>query len=581
MQAVRRRLAAILAADVVGYSRMMGADEAGTLAALRTRRVDMIEPALAAQGGRIVKLMGDGLLAEFASAVAATECAVAIQAAMAAANEGLPDERRIVLRIGLHVGDVIVEEDDLYGDGVNIAARLEGAAPPGGIVLSEDAWRQVQGKVAAGFAELGALSLKNIERPVRAFRITAEGEAAAPTLAAAAAGEQPSIAVLPFDSMGGDPDQEAFCDGLVEDLITTLSKLAQLRVIARNSTFTYKGRAVDVREVARALGVRYVLEGSVRRGGSRLRITAQLIDARDGTHVWAERFDRTPDDIFAIQDELTLLVATELQVKLTEGEQARLRHTGIDDVAAWTLWAKGLAHYRQAVTRDSMTAARDAWERALRLAPDSAVLHAMLGFIAVLGARFGWWEERPVALARARAHAERALALDPSSPDAHTTQSLVLLAEQRWDEAVAAARRAVALAPGSADAAELASFVLTPAGFAAEAAELSRKAMALSPQYPPAYLGTLGDALRQAGRPDEALAAFTAYHARRPGFGLTDIVLIHAAAGRPEQAAAVARELLQLRPQFTVAGWRRTQLRRDAAAIEADAGLLLAAGLPG
>jgi adenylate cyclase len=269
--------------------------------------------------------------------------------------------------------------------------------------------------------------------------------------------------------MSGDAEQDYFCDGLVEDIITTLSKLAGLRVIARNSSFVYKGRAVDVREAAKQLGVRYVLEGSVRKNANRIRITAQLIDATDGAHLWAERYDRAIDDIFAIQDEITLVLATEMQVKLTEGEQARLRYTTTTNVEAWTYWAQGMSHYRQAVTKEKMGAARLSWEKALALDPASASLNAMLGFMHCLDARFGWWDEREAAIDKARAYADRALEIDPANADAYTKSSLILLMQRRYAEAVADATKAVQLAPGSADAAELASFVLAPSGYPDEA----------------------------------------------------------------------------------------------------------------
>lgn len=580
-QRIQRRLAAILAADVVGYSRLMAADEAGTLDRLRLLRSDLIDPLIAKHSGRLVKLMGDGALVEFGSAVDAVECALAIQRAMPAANAEKPEAERVVLRIGINVGDVIVEGDDLYGDGVNVAARLEGAAEPGGVTISDDAWRQVQGKVPVAVVDLGELDLKNIERPVRAFRLDLGNAAKAPTGSPSLRfSDKPSIAVLPFQNLSGDPEQDYFCDGLVEDIITTLSKLAGLRVIARHSCFVYKGRAVDIREAARQLGVRYVLEGSVRRSGNRVRVSAQLIDAKDGAHLWAERYDRSVDDIFAIQDELTLVLATEMQVKLTEGEQARLRYATTSNVAAWTHWVQGLAQYRQSVTRENFGAARGHWEKALALDPGSAALNAMLGFIHCLDARFGWWDERETAIGKARAHANRALELDPHNADAHIASSLIFLMHDRFDEAVEAARRAVALAPSAADIAEFASFVLTPSGFPEEAAIQSEKAIALNPNHPAVYLGQLGNAYHLSGRIEEAIVAFKAYGARSPGFGLVDLVIIYQRNGRPDDARETAKRLLAARPGLTVASWRKTQFRRDKGRLEADIGALLAAGLP-
>ena len=322
-----RRLAAILATDVVGYSRLMGGDEEGTLAALKSLRKSLIDPKIAEYRGRIFKTTGDGALVEFASTVDAVRCAIDIQRAMPERNADMPPDKKIEFRIGINVGDIIVDGDDIFGDGVNVAARLESISEPGGICISNIVHQQVSGRVEASFADLGDQNLKNIARPVRAYRIVlkqarAEAAAASATAPAAfASPDKPSIAVLPFQNMSGDAEQDYFCDGLVEDIITTLSKLTGLRVIARNSSFVYKGRAVDIREAAKQLGVRYVLEGSVRKSGNRIRITAQLIDAMDGAHLWAERYDRAIDDIFAIQDEITLVLATEMQVKLKNGTE--------------------------------------------------------------------------------------------------------------------------------------------------------------------------------------------------------------------------------------------------------------------
>ncbi len=576
---LRRRLAAILAADAAGYSRLMSIDEAGTLARLTRLRRELIDPSIAAHSGRIVKLMGDGALVEFASAVDAVTCAIEIQRQIPRQDAG--GAMPIRFRIGIHVGDIISEREDIYGDGVNIAARLEGVADPGGIAISEDAWRQVQGKVAASFVDTGEQSLKNIPRPVRVYRVQLDGERA--TEAAAAPlppAEKPSIAVLPFQNMSGDPEQDHFCDGLVEDIITTLSKLAGLRVIARNSSFVYKGRPVDVREAAKQLGVRHVLEGSVRKSGNRIRVTAQLIDAKDGSHLWAERYDRAIDDIFAIQDEITLVLATEMRVKLTEGEEARLHYSTTHNVAAWTSWVQGLSHYREPPTKENIGAARLHWEKALALDPSSAALNAMLGFIHCLDARFGWWEDRETALGKARSYADRALALDPANADAYRTSAILFLAQGRYDDAVAEARRSVELAPGSADVAELASFVLAFSGYPEEAVTLIEKAMAISPNYPALYLGILGNSYRLSGRLEEAIAAFKAYNARHPGFGLADLVILYQETGRAAEAKQTAMRLLAARRDFSIAQWRKTQFRRDAARLEADVAALHAAGLP-
>ena len=578
---LQRRLAAILSADVVGYSRLMGVDEAGTLSRLNNLRRELIDPAIAAHSGRIVKLMGDGALVEFASAVDAVTCAIEIQRQVGEHNADCSEADPIRFRIGVNVGDIIIEGEDILGDGVNIAARVEGIAEPGGICISNTAYEQVRDKLKDNFVDLGEQALKNIARPVRVYRLdpTAKdmSEASQPIPAPA---DRPSIAVLPFQNMSGDPEQDYFCDGLVEDIITTLSKLAGLRVVARNSTFVYKGRSVDIREAAKQLGVRYVLEGSVRKSGNRIRITAQLIDAKDGTHLWAERYDRAINDIFAIQDEITLVLATEMQVKLTEGEQARLHYTTTNNVEAWTYWVQGLSHYRGPATKENMGPALLYWEKALALDPTSAALNAMVGFMHCIDARFGWWDDRETALGKARTYTDKALELDSSNADAYRTSSVLLLARGRYDEAVVDAKRSVQLAPGSADVAELASFTLASAGHPEEAVTLIEKAMTLSPNYPALYLGILGNAYRLSGRIEEAVAAFKAYNARQPGFGLTDLVIAYQDNDQGDEAKQTAQRLLVARRDFTITSWLKTQFRRDTARLDADIAALRMAGLP-
>jgi len=589
----QRKLAAILAADVVGYSRLAGADEDRTLARLRALRSDLIDPTIAVHRGRVVKRTGDGALVEFRSVVDAVRFSIEVQNAMIERNAGVPSERRIELRIGIHLGDVVEESDgDLMGDGVNIAARLEGIATPGAICLSEDAYRQVRARLNLEVSDLGETKLKNISEPVRVYSLqvgapsqskpAVSGETSAADMPSVkpAAPDRPSIAVLPFTNMSGDAEQDYFVDGLTEDIITTLSKLAGLRVTARNSSFVYKGRAIDIREAAKQLGVRYVLEGSVRKSGARLRVTAQLIDADNGSHVWAERYDRSIDDIFAIQDEITLVLATEMQVKLTEGEQARLHYTTTNNVEAWTHWVQGLFCFRQAVTKENCGRALRHWEEALALDPTSAALNAMIGFMHYADARFGWWDDRATAVKKGRTYVDRALKIDPENPDACTTAGLLFLFQDQWDEAAAYARRAVQLAPNSADVATLACFVLAMSGFPEEGVAEGERALTLSPIHPGYYLGHLGNAYRLAGRLPEAIAAFEAYDAQNSGFGLVDLVIIHQQNGRPDEARRAAERLLSARREFTIASWTNTQFGRDPARLDAEAAALRAAGLP-
>ena len=580
---MERRLAAILAADVVGYSRLMGDDEEGTLVRLKAHRDEVADPAIAKHKGRVVKLMGDGMLAEFASVVDAVRCAVDIQEAMREHSADLPKDQRIQLRIGINLGDVIVEDDDIYGDGVNIAARLEGLAEAGGVCVSGTVFNHVHNKVDLAFDDLGERRLKNITGPVRVYRVLLREPDAFSGLTMPKALPLPdkaSIAVLPFVSISGDVEEVYFADGLVDDIITTLSKLSGLHVIAQNSSAVFKGRETDPRQAGGNLGVRYVLTGSVQIIGKRIRINTQFINVSSGFTIWAERYRHGIDDIFAIQDEITLKLATEMQVQLTEGEQARMQYTTTNNVEAWTNWVKGLSHYRGAVTKDGMGRAKEFWEIAISLDPDSAPLHAMLGFLHYVDARFGWWDDRETAIRKGASYVERALKLDPDNADARRASSFGLLLRRHHDEAVVEARRALNMAPGSADIASSASFVFCCSGLAEEALAQIERAMRLHPKYPALYLGHLGNAYRHCKRFDEAIAAFKSYNDRSPGFGLADLVIIYQETDRPEEAASQATHLLAVRPNFTVRSWADTQLLSDPAQLQADMDALRNAALP-
>jgi TolB-like protein len=384
---IERRLAAILAADVAGYSRLMGADETGTARVLREHRT-AVDPVVASHGGRIVKTTGDGVLLEFSSIVAAVECALAVQKLKAERNADVPEERRMLFRIGINLGDVLIEGDDILGDGVNIAARLEGIAEPGGICISASAYDHVRGKVDAEFADLGEQGLKNIARPVRVFRVHFGGTAAT-ARPALPLPDKPSIAVLPFQNMSGDPEQEYFADGIVEEIITALSRLRQLFVIARNSSFTYKGRAVDVKQVGRELGVRYVLEGSVRRAANRVRITGQLVDASTGAHLWADRFDGELEDIFDLQDRVTASVVGAIAPKLEQAEIERAKRKPTDSLDAYDYYLRGLASFYRGTKRATSEALQLLY-LAIDLDPDFAPAYGMAAFCYVIRNSNNW-----------------------------------------------------------------------------------------------------------------------------------------------------------------------------------------------
>jgi adenylate cyclase len=438
----QRRLAAILAADVVGYSRLMQRDEAGTLATLKTRRSEVLQPLVSKHRGRIVKLMGDGVLIEFASAVDAVECAVQLQETMEAANTGLAQDRRIVLRIGINLGDVIVEGSDLYGDGINIAARLEAVADPGGVYVSQTVFNHVRGKVALEFENLGERSLKNIAEPVQVYKVL---EGADRALRPAEAGRAKiSVAVLPFANMSGDVEQEYFSDGITEDVITDLSKVSTLHVLSRNTVFTFKGKPVEVTRIGKQLNVSHVVEGSVRRAGGRVRITAQLIDASNDSHVWAERYDRDLNDVFALQDEISQAIVAALKVKLMPAEKKAIETRSTHNPEAYQLYLLG-RHYRWQRTLKNFEIAVRFCRSALEIDADYARAWALLAVCQAEQHEMGRSEETGLPAA------ERALALDTSLAEAHAAKARILAEHGRYDEALAAHEISLRLEPDSFD----------------------------------------------------------------------------------------------------------------------------------
>jgi adenylate cyclase len=546
---IARRLAAILAADVVGYSRMMGADEEGTLAALKTIRRELIDPKIAEHQGRIVKTTGDGALVEFASAVDAVRCALDVQRAAAELNANIPDNRRIAFRIGINVGDIIIDEGDIYGDGVNIAARIEPLAEPGAICLSDNAYQQIKGKLSLDVTDMGEQQLKNIAQPVRVYGIRPAGAAARPALLLP---DRPSIAVLPFQNMSGDPEQDYFVDGMVEDIITGLSRIKWLFVIARNSTFAYKGRGVDVKQVGRELGVRYVLEGSVRKAADRVRITGQLIDTATGAHIWAERYDRKFDDIFALQDEITLSVVGAIEPSLRLAEIERVKRKRSDSLDAYDLVLQAQPDVYSRIP-EHVTKALLLLERALALDPAYALAHAYAAeCYHTLFLRGGLREENRTASIR---HAEAAIANGSDDASALAFAGFVI-GMDKHDRAAAftAFEAALSVSPSSALTYILGSVILAFAGEAERAIEWSDRGLRLSPFDPYRSSAFISCAFGHFhhGRYEEAAAAGRKAIQASPGFSVCYLALAAPLVklGRIEEAKAAAARVLELQPTF-------------------------------
>jgi len=605
-EGVERRLTTILAVDVVGYSRLMAADEAGTLAQLKTHRKEVIEPRTSEHHGRVVKLMGDGTLMEFASVVDAVNFAVELQQAMAARNSKVPEDRRITYRIGINIGDIIVEGDDIYGDGVNVAARLEALAEPGGICVSRTVFDHVKGKVEVGFEDLGAQTVKNIPEPVQTFRVRLDSpravhaivatpaakrtvrwpmvagslvlvvvvsgallwlrpwegrlEPASGEVIALALPDRPSIAVLPFTNMSDDPAQEYFVDGMTEDLITDLAKIDGLFVIARNTVFTYKGQSVVVPEVARELGVRYVLEGSVRRVGNMVRINTQLIDGASGTHIWAERYDGALTDIFALQDRVTSEIVAQLQITLTPDELNRGETGGTDNPNAHDAYLRGWQLYRRYTPEDFFEAIPHL-ERAVKLDPDYGQAWAAIASVYWITYRKGFasWslivnpdKSNSVSWNGARDKAEIHLrqAMRNPTPLAHQVESQISWDYRQFERALSEAGEAVALNQNDPAGHLAMAWALIFAGRAEEAIASTETAIRLDPNFPGSSLFALGTAQLMLERYDEARTTLQRALAFIPeDLGImVPLSIAYARTGQQEEAKAA----LQIYDEFLI-----------------------------
>src|SRR6266478_2681378 len=579
---MERRLAAIFAADVAGYSRLVGADEEGTLARLSSHRRELIEPKIAEHQGRLVKIMGDGVLAEFASPVKAVRCAIDVQHGMAKRNADIPEGARIEFRIGINLGDVVVEDDDIYGDGVNVAARLENIAEPGAVYISRAVRDFVTDTAELALEDLGERALKNIAKPVQVFRIAAPAQAAAAAQApAAAVPQKPSIAVLPFTNMSGDPEQEYFSDGMTEDLITDLSKISALFVIARNSSFAYKGQSVKVQEIGRDLGVRFVLEGSIRKSGNRVRITAQLIDAGSGGHLWAERFDRDLTDIFATQDEVVEKIVGALAVTLTQAEEQRLRRRGTGNLEAYESWLRARELLTRG-TRESVVQARAMYRRAIEIDGKYAAPHAGLALAAISDYVSDWALDPAQALDEAERWARRAIELDDQEPVSHMSLGNVLLWRRDHVGALAEFRRMIALDPNFAQGYTARGLALMYAGRAAEALEPIAMAMRLDPHYTPIVLHFLAQANFSLGKYETAAQQLVDRIARNPGTDSSRMLLAscYGHLGRADDARTTWAELLKVNPDFSLMQRARVLPYKHAADFQRIADGLAKAGLP-
>jgi adenylate cyclase len=622
---VERRLAAILAADMVGYSRLMEADEARTIARQKAHRAELIDPKINEHHGRIVKTTGDGMLVEFASVVDAVACGVAIQRAIVEREADLPEEQRIQYRVGVNLGDIVIDGDDILGDGVNVAVRLEGLADPGGICIPRKVFHEVRNKLDVGYEFIGEQRVKNIETPIPVYRVLLEPDLAGkvigenrlkpslwPLGAAVAAvmamtvvaavwwqpwapdvepasvedmafplPDRPSIAVLPFDNLSGNTDQDYLADGLTEEIITTLSKSPNLFVIARNSTFTYKDKAVEVKQVAEEQGVRYVLEGSIQRSGVRIRVNIQLIDALVGRHVWAEIYDRQFGDIFALQDDITQNILIALEVELTQGEEVRLMHLRAPKPEAFVYLQKSRAHYYRFNSKDNAIA-RELAMKAVEISPEYPDAWEWLGWYDFNDYRFAWSADPNKSFKLAEEAANKAFVLDATVAGANGLLGALSLYRGEYEEAISHYRKAVELAPSNAIMTAGLGWVLCYGGYPEEAIPVLQQAMRLSPYYPAWMVGTLGLAFMMTGDYPKAIVATEQLIERKSllQFGYSRLAAIHAALGDDEKAKTYAAELLKIKPDFSIAKWSKVLIYKDKELLDWELNALRSAGLP-
>ena len=635
---IKRKLAAILSADVQGYSRLMGDDELATIRTLTTYR-ELMSSIIQEHSGRVVDSPGDNLLAEFSSAVDAVQCAIEVQTELAVRNAELSEDRQMPYRIGINVGDIIIEDEriyGIYGDGVNIAQRLESLAEGGGICISGTVYDQIENKLDIEFEYQGEQTVKNIAKPIQVYRIHLESAGTEtrvrpvstpgktsilpddparsgygslitlgivilvilgigafalkdwyPLISSPAfwnppslqLPDKPSIAVLPFINMSGDPEQEYFSDGITEDIITDLSKISGLFVIARNSSFVYKGRAVNVEHVGQALGVRYVLEGSVRRANDRVRINAQLVDATTGGHLWADRYDGEMQDIFALQDQVTEQIVQALQIKLTQGEQTSLTHQYTDNLEAYDLYLRGESYFWR-LTKEANIQARQLFEQAIARDSQYAAAHAQLGSTYMVE----WasqWSQDPQTIQRAHEISQRAVDLNVSLPITHQVLGSIAVFQKQYEQGIAALERSITLDPNYADAYVWLGNTMNFVGEPRKALTLIQQAMRLNPHYPPRYLFALGHTYRILGRTEDAITVLRQSLARNPDLMPSHLQLAaaYSEAGLEEEARKQAAQLLRLSPQYSVEQAKQTIPYKDPEVMDRFLTALRKAGL--
>jgi adenylate cyclase len=630
-EGMQRKLTAVLSADVQGYSRLMAEDEVSTIRTLTAYR-GLMANLIQQHRGRVVDSPGDNLLAEFASVVDAVRCAVVIQEELKARNAELPENRRMEFRIGINLGDVVEEEKRIYGGGVNVAARLESMAEAGGICISGSVYDEIENKLAFGYGFLGQHRVKNVTKPIRVYSVLMEPGVAAGvarggrlggrrrqmTLLAAALvllvgvvaaavwtvyrrpspspvkpaslermafplPDKPSIAVLPFVNLSGDPEQEYLADGISENIIMALSKIPEMFVIARSSAFSYKGKAVKVQQVSEELGIQYVLEGSVQTSGNRLRVTAQLVDAIRGHHLWSERYDRGMKNLFVLLDEITKEIVVSLQIELTHGEQARLWHD-TDNLEAWGYAVRGYSLFQRYSRADNVKA-RDLFERALALDPQFGAAKTMLAWTHLIDATYGFTGSRILSFKRAVALAQEAAATDDTQPEVHSLLGGIYLLQGQYEEAIAEGERSIALNPNNAMSHLLLSQSMRFAGRYEEAVELAQRAIRLSPYYPAWYLTVLGHACRDAGRYEEALTSYKQLLNRSekgecpPLWAHIGLASVYMELGREQEARQHAAEVHRLHPNFSLESWRKGFAYRDPAHVDRLVEMLNKAGL--